>query len=275
MKEKHIIDEKRLKVSEKIKLYETLKGEYLFCDVEDDPPAKMLYPKDVDYLKTRAKSKFLNVICKIIVSLMLKRYAKERQITVIGLDNLQNVGAGAVLTTNHFNPFDSAPVIYAIKKSRKRKKLHIVIREGNYQIPGFFGFLLKNYDTFPLSSNVKTTIELNKAIDKVLNRGEYLLVYPEQAMWRDYRKPRDYRIGAFRWAARNNVPVVPCFTVMEDMEKREKDGLKKQKLTLFIGKPIFPDITKTEKENASVMLKKNKEFTVSVYENFYDKKYDL
>ncbi len=269
------ISKERLEVIEKIKRYEKEGGESLYLDVENDPPAKVLMPSDVDYLKKKFKNKVLNLVCRRKITKMLKGYAVEHQISVIGEENLKKVSGGAVITTNHFHPFDSAPVIFALKESKVRKKMHVVIREGNYQIPGFFGFLLKNYNTFPLSSNVKTTVNLNKAIDTVLQKGDFLLVYPEQAMWWNYRKPRGKRMGAFRWASRNDVPVIPCFTTMEDMADYEPDGLKKQKLTLHIGEPIYPDKKLSEKENAKIMADKNQKFVVYVYENVYGEKYDL
>lgn len=269
------ISKERYEVIKKIELYEKEGGESLFKDVENDPPPKVLMPGDVDYLKKKFINKVRNLVCKGKITKMLHTFAIEHQIEVVGMENLNGLKGGAVITTNHFHPFDSAPIIYAIKKSKCKKKLHIVIREGNYQIPGFFGFLLKNYNTFPLSSNVKTTMNLNKTIDTVLNKGDFLLVYPEQAMWWNYRKPRGYRIGAFRWASRNGLPVIPCFTTMEDLPEYEPDGLKKQKLTLHIGIPIYPDKNLTVKENANMMLEKNHEFSVSVYERVYNQKYDL
>ncbi len=54
----------------------------------------------------------------------------------------------------------------------KTKKLYKVIREGNYtNFPGFYGFLFRNADTLPLSSNKRTMIEFMKAVDTILQRG--------------------------------------------------------------------------------------------------------
>jgi len=122
---------------------------------------------------------------------------------------------------------------------------------------------------------MKTTINLNKAIDTVLNKGDFILVYPEQSMWWNYRKPRKFQVGAFRWASRNNVPVIPCFTTMEDMDEYEENGLKKQKLTFHIGKPIYPKEQLSMKANADFMLTENHKYVVSVFENFYNQKYNL
>ena len=270
------VEGKKDKVFEKIKQYEALGGENFFNDLEDDPPSKTLMPKDVDYLKKRLSSKIKNFFCRRIVKKMLYKFAVDQQVTVEGIENLQNLKTGAILTTNHFHYFDSAPVIYAVKNSKIKKKMYIVIREGNYQFNGLFGFLLRNYYTFPLSSNMQTTINLNKAIDKVLSKGELVLVYPEQALWWKYKKPRAYRVGAYRWAIRNNVPVIPCFTTMEDMDKIDpEDGLYVQKFTLHIGKPIYADKNLTAKDNAQMMLKKNHDFAVQTYEKVYGTKYDL
>ena len=191
------------------------------------------------------------------------------------MENLQSVESGAVITTNHFHYFDTAPVIYALRLTKTKKKHYVVIREGNYQIPGVFGVILRNYTTFPLSSNIKTTMNMNKAIDTVLQKGDYVIVYPEQAMWWNYKKPRNYRIGAYRWASRNNVPVIPCFVTMEDMEEYEDNGLPKQKLTLHIKKPIYPDKNLADKENAQNMLEQNHKACVETYERVYGVKYEM
>lgn len=273
--EEHKISKERLDVIQKIKQNEQMGGDNFFNDVENDPPPKTLMPEDVDYLKKKLINKIRNFSCKRLITKMLKKFASERQIKINGIENLSKVSGGAILTTNHFHPFDSAPIVYALKQAKDKRKLHIVIREGNYQIPGLFGYIIKNFNTFPLSSNVKTTMNLNKAIDTVLKKGHFVLVYPEQSMWWNYKKPRKYRVGAYRWACRNNVPVIPCFTAMEDMVEYEDDGLKKQKLTYYIGEPIYPDPNLSVKENAEIMMIKNYDFTISTYEKVYNTKYDL
>lgn len=274
-KSQNKISDDRLEVFKRIKEKEELGGDHYFDDVENDPPAKTLMPEDVDYLKKKLSSKIKYQLIKRPIKKFVKKFAKERKFEVNGIENLAKVQGGAVVTTNHFHFFDSTPFIYSLSKAKSKRKFHIVIREGNYQVPGFFGKILRNYSTFPLSSNVKTTINLNKAIDHVLMAGHLLLVYPEQAMWWNYKKPRKYRIGAFRWASRNNVPVIPCFTTMEDMEELEDNGLAKQKLTYYIGEPIYPDKNLNAKENAEIMLQKNLEFTIGVYEKVYGEKYEI
>ncbi len=269
------IPQERLEVLQKIKQYEELGGDNYFNDVENDPPIKVLMPEDVDYLKKKLSSKIKYWAIGSRIKKMLRNYAKDHEITINGLENLSKVNGGAVITSNHFHYFDCGPIFYALKQAKEKRKLYAVIREGNYQLPGLFGMLLRNYTTFPLSSNIKTTMNMNKAIDTVLKRGEFVYVYPEQAMWWKYRKPRKYRIGAYRWAVRNNVPVIPCFVTMEDMNEIEEDGLPKQKLTMHIGEPIYKNPALTDKENAELMLNKNHEYCVDIYEKIYGLKYEI
>ena len=39
-------------------------------------------------------------------------------------------------------------------------------------------------------------------------------------MWYNYRKPRPLKQGAYYYAAKNNVPIISCFTEIIDKEKK-------------------------------------------------------
>ena len=58
----------------------------------------------------------------------------------------------------------------------------------------------------------------------LLERGEKVLVYAEQGMWWNYRKPRPLTAGAFKFAAESKVPVLPIFITMSDSDKIGGDG---------------------------------------------------
>ena len=62
-----------------------------------------------------------------------------------------------------------------------------------------------------------------EAIDVLVKKKSYILIYPEQYMWWNYKKPRPFKDGAFRFACKHNCPVVPCFITIED-SKEFKDG---------------------------------------------------
>lgn len=153
---------------------------------------------------------------------------------------------------------------------KKRRSLYKVIREGNYtNSPPPFRVILRHCHTLPLSSNKETMRKFMRSVDTLLKRGEKILVYPEQAMWWNYRKPRPLKNGAFRFAVNAMKPVLPMFITMENSDKLDGDGFPIQKHTLHIMPAIYPDSNLTKPENVEMMKNKNYELWVKTYEEFY------
>ena len=266
-------NEERLRVLKKI---ERLEKKGLFdVDAEDDPPTIPLLKEDVDYLRekrtNRIKTRIANTVGEMFVNELLrdnKLIIKE----IKGIEHLKKLKSGAILTCNHFNPFDFMAIerVFRISKQHKNKKLYKVIREGNFtNFPGLYGFFFRNGDTLPLSSSTETMVEFMRAVDTILQRDDFILIYPEQSMWWNYRKPKPLKNGAFRFAARNNVPVLPIFITMEDSDIIGDDGFPVQEYTINIEKPIYPDKKLSEKENCNIMKEKNYEVWKKIYEDFY------
>ena len=188
------------------------------------------------------------------------------------MDNLSKVSTGAIVTCNHFNPFDCFTIekVFRLSGKIEEKRLYKVIREGNYtNFPGLYGFFFRNCDTLPLSSNKRTMVEFMKAVDTLLQKGDFILIYPEQSMWWNYRKPKPLKHGAFKMAARNNVPVIPIFITMQDSDKLDEEGFPVQEYTVNIAEPIYPDENLSQRENTEMMLNKNFEVWKEIYEKFY------
>ena len=263
----------RLEVLKKI---EALEEEGNFdVDAENDPPTIVLTPENIDYLRIKMTSKIKRVFANKVGEKFLDDLLKNNKLIIKqinGIENLKEVTTGAVVTCNHFNPFDCFTIekVFRMSGQIETKKLYKVIREGNYtNFPGLYGFLFRNCDTLPLSSNKKTMIEFMKAVDTILQRGDFILVYPEQSLWWNYRKPKPLKYGAFKLAARNNVPIIPIFITMQDSSIIGDDGFPVQEYIVNIGEPIYPDESLTEKENKENMLNKNYEVWKKIYEEFH------
>ena len=262
------VNERRKKIEE----YERLG---LFDrDIEDDPPSRELLPSEIDYPK---KGFFAKIKTKFAFFLAYRYAAKlqRKKILIIkdilGAETLGAVG-GCVLTANHFSPLDSFIMNRVFDRSGRRGKIYRVIREGNYtSFPGFYGFLMRNCNTLPLSSNGATMKKFLRDTDSLLRGSECILIYPEQSLWNNYRKPKPLKIGAFELAARSGAPVVPCFITMENYDTAAPEGEGVQMHTVHIGKPIYPDLTLSKKEQAEKMREENFAFNKSVYESFYGK----
>ena len=268
--------EDRIKVLKKI---EELEEEGKFdVDAEEDPPTIPLKPNQVDYLKEKRTSKAKTKLANGIAISYFKELTRNEKIIIKdinGIENFEGLKTGAIITCNHFNPFDSFTVekIFRSSKSDRKKKLFKVIREGNYtNFPGLYGFLFRNCYTLPLSQRKETLVEFIKAVDSILERGDCILIFPEQSLWWNYRKPKPLKPGAFNLAARNKVPVIPVFITMEDSDKIGDDGFPIQEYTVNIGKPIYPLKKNSQKENTEMMMHKNELYWKKVYESFYKTK---
>jgi len=269
------ISENRQRILDKIEEYEK-KG--LFAvDVEDDPPTAPLDPDTVDYtqkkLSTRIGSYFANRAGRAHFEKMLRRgdvVIKE----VRGKENMEKVReGGALVTCNHFNAFDNYAVYRTLIPILGKKMLYKVIREGNYtSFGGFYGYLFRHCNTLPLCSSIKGIKALMNAMSVLWGRGEKILIYPEQAMWYNYRKPRPLKTGAFRFAVKNNVPVLPVFITLEDSDKLDADGLPIQLYTVHYLPPIYPDRSLSIREDSERMCRENYALWVKTYEDFYGKK---
>lgn len=246
-------------------------------DAEENPPAPVLMPEDINYLprslKSKTQTKYAFKVARWFVNMLIKKkqlIIKEYK----GIENLEKVADGAVITCNHFNAFDSFAIQLAFEQGKlKKKKMYRVIREGNYTgFPGFYGVLMRHCNTLPLSSNFKTMEKFIAAVDRVLEKNQFVLVYPEQGMWWNYRKPRPLQKGAFTFAARNNKPVLPVFITMEDSDVLDDDGFYVQEYTVHFCEPIYPDPNKKRAQNACRMRDKNYEAWKAVYEQTYGEK---
>lgn len=238
-------------------------------------------PGEVDYKRKKFKNKIKTKLAFHAARKFLNKIIDEKIMIVSdikGKENLRDLSGGAIITCNHFNALDSFAVqlVYEMsisKKVRRKKKFYRVIREGNYtSFPGFYGMLMKNCYTLPLASNPTVMTEFLRATKELLNEGNLVLVYPEQSMWWNYRKPKPLQPGAFKIASMSNVPVVPVFICMKDSDIIGSDGFPVQEYEINILKPIYPKEDLKKSENIKYMMEENYNMWKDVYEKFYDKK---
>lgn len=263
----------RLEVIDKIAKFER-EGRF-DEDVEEDPPTRELLPDDIDYLRKKIRSKIKRRFAYRMARKYMNNMIENKKLIIKdikGLDNYRNLNSGAVITCNHFNAMDSFAMQIAYEASgQKKRTFYRIIREGNYtNFPGFYGMLMRNCNTFPLSSNKETMEKFIKSVDTVLQEGHFMLVYPEQSMWWNYKKPKPLKKGAYIFAVKNNVPVLPCFITMEDSDVIDDDGFYVQEYTIHIGEPIYPDKEKNRNENIEYMMQKNSEVWKDIYEKTYN-----
>ena len=257
------------------KIAELEKNQLWHLDVEDDPETYPLMPDKIDYLNEKLSNKIKNKIANIFGARFFDKMIADRQLIVKevrGIENFTAVKGGKIVTCNHFSISDNYAVWVALRDYMDGRMLYKVIREGNYTNPPKpFGLFMRHCNTLPLSSQKATMIKFMKAFAELLKRGETILIYPEQGMWWNYKKPRPMQDGAFSLAIRNKTPVVPIFITMEDSDTLDADGFFVQEYTLHILPAIYPDETLSHSDAKKDMKNKNYEAWVKAYEDFYGK----
>jgi 1-acyl-sn-glycerol-3-phosphate acyltransferase len=261
---------KRAPVVEIMKELEA-KGEF---DVHIDPihydlviPVTEKFPYLNKTLKLKTKFFFMeNFIVKPYSFYQNNFVMKTR---VYGRNNLKDIKS-AIITCNHIYMFDCL----CAKKALKGHKLLITAGWFN-NMNSFLGELMRADGMMPIPNDLGALRNFNKAMKHHMDKGHYVLFYPEVAEWWMYEKPRPFKNGAFHYAANLNVPVIPLFICFKDLNKKDEEGFTKKQFNIFILKPIYPKKELSEKENIEYLNKTAYKECVEQYEKFYQKKLEF
>ena len=138
---------------------------------------------------------------------------------------------------------------------------------------GIIGFLMNYTDTIPISTEPRYLARdfLSVLKEKLVDKREMVLLYPEQEMWFNYRKPRPPKNGAYFYSAKLNVPIISCFVEMVDMDDDDTAEFKKVKYILHVLDVLYPDTNKTPKENTELLSQMDYNLKKECYEKVYSK----
>lgn len=271
-----MMDKTRIRVIENIG--NALRDGDTFRKVEENDPVVTELERNkvivnFDTLREKPVSKIKSKLALAIGRRLTKKINENTEI--VGLENILSVSGGAIITSNHFNIVDNTVIRYLTMKCGREKGLYIVVQESNIFMKGFFGFLMKNGYTLPVSPNLRYMQKnLRPALSKILARGDTVLIYPEQEMWFNYKKPRPLREGAYQFAFENKVPVIPVFIEMKETDGVTDDGFKAIKHIVHVLKPIYPDLSLSPREGREDMRERDMKMRIEAYESAYGTKYD-
>ena len=268
-----IIGENRKAVIENIKNYAE-SGQYHNKVEIGDPdltPQQMRaitdkYMQNRTHLGFRLKSFAAIRVAKIATKLI------NKNTEIKGLENIPEGLEGVLITSNHFGPLENT-VIRHLTNKMKRKKLNIISQTTNFAMGGFIGFLMNYANTIPISIDPRYLARdfLSIMKEKLVDKKEAVLLYPEQEMWFNYRKPRPSKNGAYFYAAKLGIPIISCFVEMTDLDKDENEEFKKVKYTLHVLGVLYPDKEKSSKENTEELAELDFKMKKACYERVYGK----
>lgn len=191
---------------------------------------------------------------------------------IIGIEKVPKDLGGVIITSNHFSPLENT-VIRHLTNTLGRKKLGIISQTSNFAMTGVIGFLMNNADTIPISTDPRYLARdfLSVLKERLVDRKDAILLYPEQEMWFNYRKPRPPKNGAYFYAAKLNIPILSCFVEMIDLEEDDTEEFKKVRYVLHILDVLYPDPDRSAKENTEYMAQTDYSLKKACYERVYGK----
>ncbi|MCI1244819.1 MAG: 1-acyl-sn-glycerol-3-phosphate acyltransferase [Bacilli bacterium] len=156
---------------------------------------------------------------------------------VVGRKNLRGVKS-AIVVCNHVHMFDCV----AIKKAMKGHYLNVVAASFN-NFKGKLGDGMRASGMLPLPASFDGMKSFEAALEKSLRKRHYVLFFPERAEWWYYHKLRPFKDGAFHYAIKYGVPIVPCYISFAPRKKPfpNFEGDYPERMIVHILSPIYPD----------------------------------
>lgn len=225
------------------------------------------------YIENR---KHLTFKAKTVLGVALAKAATRiinKDTEILGFEKIPDDIGGVLITSNHFGPLENT-VIRHLTNKLHRRKLGIISQTTNFAMTGIIGFIMNYADTIPISADPRYLARdfLSVLKERLVEKKHAVLLYPEQEMWFNYRKPRPPKNGAYFYAAKLNVPIISCFVEIIDLETDDTPEFKKVKYVLHILDILYPDPDKTTRENTEILAETDYLLKKECYEKVYGKK---
>ncbi|MDE6660644.1 MAG: 1-acyl-sn-glycerol-3-phosphate acyltransferase, partial [Anaeroplasmataceae bacterium] len=246
-----------------LKRIEKAEREGRFNDHLDDSPCLGYYEIDEDFSYSVSLSKKILYTCLRAFPIKPYTFIANHfwlKTKVVGKSNLKGIKSGAIVTSNHVNKLDSVAIGYALRKH----KLHFTAAEFN-NMKCRLGTYMRAYGIFPIPSKQSMMKKFQQQLEHYLKQNELVTFFPESSEWWCYEKPRPYQMGAFHYAAKYMVPILPIFITFKKTGKLNKEGIEKRIFIVHILKPIYPKSNLSLKENKEELKKKNEVAVWSCY----------
>ncbi len=268
-----IIGENRIAVIDNIK--RAAESGDFYAKVElSDPTLSSAQKREITERHIKRRNKVTYKTKKKIACFMADCAMKKinADTEIVGEEKLSGLSGGAIITSNHFSPIENTIVRYMVKEKIKRP-LAIVSQVTNFAMTGLFGFLMNYANTIPLSTESRYIAhDFIGLLKEKIDKGEMVLIYPEQEMWFNYRKPRPPKLGAYHFASKLSCPVISCFVEMIDLPEDDTEKFKKVKYRIHILGVLRHDPALSAGENSEKLCEEDYRLKTEAYEKIYGRK---
>ena len=220
------------------------------------------------YLKTKPLGKVAHASLRGLIGVAKYPITRLRyRLKVKGRANLKGIN-NAIAVINHVDEFDCMIAVRALRY----KKVYITVGEFN-NFKNLLGSMLRAWGTMPIAESVAAQKNMINAAETILKKkNRVILFYPEGSMWQDYEKPRPHLRGAYHYAVKFNLPVVPLFITFPPERNKKKF---KRHAVVHILPPIYPNQDLPRAQNITNMTNLGFESFKNCYESVYNKKCDI
>lgn len=234
-------------------LYKVLEAQGKFDEFTGivDASSVIQVDKDYEYIKKSFKERFRRAFCNLFTRVVApfvnfiyfglkikdRKYVKQLK------------KQSYISISNHVSPLDIAMLRHILGYNRN---LYCTgaMRNSRKNIIGWF---LRGVGMLPFSENFTAQKNMNKAITELMKSNATVHLYPERAMWVDYNKPRPFKKGAFTYAVKENVPILPVFYCPKPTKGWRRIFGIDNVIDAYVLPPIYPDNNIAKPERANVM----------------------
>ncbi len=234
-------------------------GDYMTCGT-DDPhahllPIKKIYDVNVDanypYVDHSFRFKILNWFyytqARYLVDILNRfRYGFKLKGMENVTKNMDKLQGGALTICNHVFRWDMCGIL----KVCGWRQLRFPIFRG--QMAGKDRDRMVGTGGVPIPEKLSDLRHFYKAFDYYHEKGYWMHFFPEESRWQFYTPIRPFKKGAFIFAERYNLPIIPMAYSYRERKGFLKLFGKEACVTLNVGEPIFPDPALKGQRSASI-----------------------
>lgn len=220
--------------------------------VIDRAVVRKMADDQIQFMRTR-RFHFMNHAVRGVMSLIELIFSHST--TIEGLDKIKGMGGGVLVAPNHFNPLENLAVRKTLKKAGWKRPF-VVSQALNLGMTGWVGMIFKYFDTIPIIKDhefLSTTFP--DALNRVFQGGDAVIIYPEEQMWFNYRRPRPGRHGVYDYAAALGVPIISLYTEAIDTGKPERSTKEfdKTHYVVHVLDTLYPDMSLPQAERSKAL----------------------
>lgn len=216
-----------MKKREKVRYYKSFEQ-----DFEETANQDFTLPPDYKWVKTDVFSKILSALiygCAILFSTFYCRTVLRLKIK--GKKNIKGIKGGYFIYANHTQPLGDVftPALCVLPK-----RIYTIVSPANYGIP-VLGKILPYLGALPLCESIKGMKELNLAIEKRIENGNPVVIYPEAHVWEYYTGIRPFSDASMKYPVKLQAPSVAMTVTYQKTKHR-----KRPKMVVYLDGPFTP-----------------------------------